>query len=220
MKKIIFGLCLVVIVMVLLNKKSIVDKVVSKKVKKETIVENKDQPSFNPNVSISKKSMISKHDLDQKIQGERIPATKNKLKKPDPLSQYSRQEINFFKDPIFLVEGVVASHELRKGQEPIANVGGFFVYNSPGEKNLQVIFSPSKGAYGIFTGEIIVNGQFQNALNFLENTPHEILYQNEVTQKIIIRIDHMSDLSSLEDIKLNPGLVISPDLKFSRVRSL
>ncbi len=184
--------------------------------KQESIVQNNvvTQP-----VSKSKKIVFSKKDTNLFLESERTPATKKKYAKTDLLSGFSRQEIVFFKDPSYLVEGVFASINLRKGAEPITQVAGYYIYDTPGEKSLQVLFSPSKGTYGIFTGEIILNGQFQSALNYLEKTSYEVLYQNEVTQKIIIRVDNISDLSSLEDIKSNPGLSISPDLKFARVKS-
>jgi hypothetical protein len=185
--------------------------------KQESIVQNNivTQP-----VSTSKKIVFSKKDTNLLLESERTPATKKKYTKTDLLSGFLKQEINFFKEPVFLVEGVFASLNLRKGTEPITQVAGLNIYDTPGEKSLQVVFSPSKGTYGIFTGEIILNGEFQSALNYLEKTSYEVLYQNEVTQKIIIRVDNISDLSSLEDIKSNPGLSISPDLKFARVKSL
>lgn len=185
--------------------------------KQDSIVQNNilTQP-----VSKSKKIIFSKKDTNPLLENERNSDKKKKYTKSDLLSGFSRQEIVFFKEPIHLVEGVFASLNLRKGVEPITQVAGFYIYDTPGEKSLQIVFSPSKGDYGIFSGEIILNGQFQSALNYLEKTSFEVLYQNEVTQKIIFRIDNLSDLSSLEDIKSNPGLSISPDLKFSRVKSL
>jgi hypothetical protein len=185
--------------------------------KQESLVQNDilTRPASTP-----KNVVFSKNDIYQVEESERTPATKKKFTKNDVLSGFSRQEINFFKDPIYLVEGVFASLDPRNGIEPITQVAGFYIYNTPAEKSHQVVFSPSKGRYGIFSGEIILNGQFQSALNYLEKSSFEVLYQNEVTQKIIIRVDNLSDLSSLEEIKSNPGLSFSPDLKFARVKSL
>ena len=185
--------------------------------KQESFVQN---DILTQPVSTPKKVIFSKKDTYKVEESERTPATKKKFTKTDVLSGFSRQEVNFFKDPIYLVEGVFASLDPRNGIEPITQLAGFYIYNTPGEKNLQVVFSPSKQRYGIFSGEIILNGQFQSALNYLEKTSFEVLYQNEVTQKIIIRLDNLSDLSSLEDIKSNPGLSFSADLKFARVKSL
>lgn len=146
----------------------------------------------------------------------RFPATKQQRKTQDDLADYSRTQIDFFDRPVFVVEGVHATYNQIPGQKIIASMGGFFVYDSAVENSHPVVFSPEKNAYGYFTGEVIVTGAFEKALNLIQNKSFEVVYKNDVTEQIIFKVENLSDLSSLEELKSLPNTKVEPDLKFSR----
>jgi len=103
---------------------------------------------------------------------------------------------------------------------PITKVAGFFVYPERTVNNAQIVFDPARKQYGVFTGEIIVNGAYGKALELIEKSGLEITYQNPQIGHLIFKVSDLQDLSSLTQLKAIPGLSISPDVKFSRLKSM
>ena len=57
-------------------------------------------------------------------------------------------------------------------------------------------------------------------LKFIESKSFEVLYKNELMQKVIFKVDNVQDLNGLDDLTELPNLKVLADIKFSRQRSM
>ena len=48
----------------------------------------------------------------------------------------------------------------------------------------------------------------------------EILYQNELKEMVIFKIENMEDISWIQDLSSIEGVEVTPDLKFSRLKKI
>lgn len=152
----------------------------------------------------------------------RMPSSsEQQYKKPIlTLDSFSKVDIEFFDGKYFLVEGVYASIDPLPGQKEIGKVGGFFIYDQKAESTLPVVFDVRKNKYGVFTGEIIVKGNFSKAMSVINSAPLEVLYKNELTHQVILKAENIQDLTALESLKGLPNISIQLDLKFARARRM
>ena len=111
MKKIYFATSLLLVLGVFLFNQFVKNDAVTKKDENNNTSQNLAQPQLS---NKPKKITLIKKSLAEEKQVVGMSAAKKKFTKPDLLSGFSRQEINFFKDSIYLVEGVFASLDLRK----------------------------------------------------------------------------------------------------------
>jgi hypothetical protein len=147
-------------------------------------------------------------------------AASDDLSKNDKLAGYQKTRITFFDSPLFVVEGISASITPIPGQKQIAKVGKMYIYESQQNSSFPVVYSAERKAYGYFTGEVIVTGQFEKALDLVESKSFEISYKNDQTGQIIFKVDHLNDLSSVEELKNLPDTKVEADVKFSRVTNI
>ncbi len=147
----------------------------------------------------------------------RIPATKVKVTDSDALSEFPRTEINLFEKPLLLVEGVYAAFDEMAMITPIKKMNGFFYYDHQIDNGLEVVYDPETKSYGIFTGEIEATGNLKSVITFVEGKSFEIVYKNELLQKIIFKVDNTRDLKEIEYLKSIGGVDLIPDIKFSKI---
>jgi hypothetical protein len=152
----------------------------------------------------------------------RKPSSKNYLKDDiaNPLDRFSKQEIELFNGRYLLVEGAFASIDKVTDHNELTNLGGFFVYDFRNEKSLQVVFDSVKKQYGVFTGEIIVKGGYTKAMSIIEELGLEINFKNDLIGQVIFKVENIQDLSLLSELKSIPNVSVTPDLKFSRLKSM
>ncbi len=178
-------------------------------IKAEVPLQQKGQPNdFIPKA----KGMIKSRSLSSKEMSKQI---RNSI-----LDDFQKTELDLFEGQFLLVEGVYGSLELQPSLIKITEIGGFFVYEQKHERSLQVFYDASKGQYGVFTGEVIVKGNYASALSMLEGSSFEIVYKNDLIQQIIFKVENVQDVSSLDALRALPGLTMIPDLKFARLKSM
>jgi hypothetical protein len=164
--------------------------------------------------------MLSEQKESLPVTDRKFVTTKSKTKSKDEFADYEKTPLTFFNEPYFIVEGLFATHMESSDKKAISKKSGFFVYDSQSEQSYPLIYSPERDAYGYFTGEIIVNGGYAKALEFIQGKSLEIVFKNEVAEQIIFRIDDLNDLSALEGLKSIPHSKIEPDVKFSRLNPI
>lgn len=152
----------------------------------------------------------------------RHPSSSDKGKKSNVeiLDSFSKSEIEFFDNKYSLVEGLYASVEPIPGQKEILQLGGFYVYDSKTDGGLHVFYSSAKGKYGVFTGEIKINGGTTQTISLLEAKSFEIVFRSDLTQQLVFKIENVKDLSALDSLNDDPNLKVEPDLKFARAKKM
>lgn len=152
----------------------------------------------------------------------RNPSSKSEARRDvsSPLDSFKKEKIEFFAESYFLVEGAYASLDPLPGVRAITRVAGFFVYPDRIENSVQIVFDPVKKQYGVFTGEIIVNGAYGKSIELIEKSGYEITYQNPQIGHVVFIVTDLQDLSSLSELKAVRGLSMLPDVKFSRLKSM
>ncbi len=178
----------------------------------------KKMPSRQFTLPLETRKLISKHQAP--LHKMRRPSNVVKAFSQSVLDHYSKNKIIFFKKPLFLIDGLYASVDEMDGQKLVTVLGGLFIYEGDVQGGLKVIYSSEKESYGIFTGEITVSGGGEKAREIVEKSSFEIVYKNDLSQKIIFKIHHLSDLSILDELNSISGIKISPDLKFSRLNKI
>ncbi len=150
---------------------------------------------------------------------QRIPALKKKEIPGSFLEDFPTEEVRFFDTPIRFVEGVRGTYKEVPGATLLKKIGRFYFYSGEVEKSSDVVYDPEKKSYGLFTGEVIVRGNFQAVEDFLQKRGLEILYQNEAMQNIIFKVSSYEELKDLGDLKDIAKGSIQADIKFSRLSS-
>lgn len=139
----------------------------------------------------------------------------------DLMSNYSKKKINFFTEAFYLIEGVYVSTVDIPQLKKITKFQNFFIYEGESDDQMRLIYSADKKRHGVFTGEVTVFGAMDSVIDILERNSFQIIYKNELSQKVIFQVKNVNQLDFLNEIKTLPGLKkIEPDLKYSKLKSI
>jgi hypothetical protein len=148
------------------------------------------------------------------------------LKEPeeiDTLAKFPRVKITGFKG-FQIVEGIVATLNKIPSDQPIKVINGIHYYASKpkeGSKEIKeggkVIYDTTRKQYGLFTGEVVVTGNYKEVINYLKETHHEILYNKEIIGKIVFKVEDVNALNDLSTLNKMAGVKVELDLQFAKI---
>jgi hypothetical protein len=141
------------------------------------------------------------------------------------LDKYERETYQFKGMHVSHVRELQAVRRKASTEKEILTMGGFYIYGQGvdfdkshmDQAPLAVVYDHNANAYGFFTGEVSIQGDFSNVYDQLQSLGIEIVYENLMEQLVIVKV-MADDLDQLGKIKTSAKF--KADIKTSLLRPM
>jgi hypothetical protein len=183
-------------------------------VKREQAKQNYIQfpPKMEKEKKVIAKQNNRKYSPRKPAQDQKQPAENDK----DKLALFQRKKLDWIKEDLFLVEGVVAVFKKDPLIEPLYSKGRIYFYESQFKEGPEVLYDSKNNRYGTYTKEVKLKGDLKTILSFAESKSFQVVYKNELLKTVILKIDNLEDTSELSYFLNNPEIQWNLGIVYTR----